>query len=459
MRFTPRPALHQRQLVQRPARPTARGWPASARATCRAAVPGTGRLRGAAGGRRRRSGDVRRFVHPILGIISQTTAALQLHVDGTVLPLGRPRARAITRSNEYEFYAQDSWQIGSNLTVTAGLRYSLFSPPWEVNGQQVAPDVNLGDWFDHARREHARRHPVDDAAADQLRPGGPGQRQPGLLRLGQEQLRAARRGGVDADAEGGFLGWLTGGDKMVVRGGYSIVYDRIGQAWPRSSTTSASFGLSTQLSSAVRRAQRGQPGHPLHRHQHHPGRRSPRAAGRLPADAAGRRGAHHVGLDSSIETPYATRFNVIVGRDLGTTTLRRRPTSAAGPQPPDPSRHGDAAEPDRPGLRRRLLHGGAAADRAPTRRRRRRRQHRRRSRTGRTCSPTRRFDGCRRATQNMAAEFMATSPTASPRSTTADQFCFPACSALGPVRVLQRSSTTRWRRRARSRDPSTTRCS
>ena len=47
-------------------------------------------------------------------------------------------------TDEYEFYGQDSWKIGPNLTLTAGLRYSLFSPPWEVNGLQVAPDIKPG---------------------------------------------------------------------------------------------------------------------------------------------------------------------------------------------------------------------------------------------------------------------------------------------------------------------------
>ena len=44
---------------------------------------------------------------------------------------------AVTReiaSDEYEWYIQDAWQVRPNLTVTAGLRYSLYSPPYEING-------------------------------------------------------------------------------------------------------------------------------------------------------------------------------------------------------------------------------------------------------------------------------------------------------------------------------------
>src|SRR5687768_17691542 len=39
-------------------------------------------------------------------------------------------------------------QLRPNLTITAGVRYSLYSPPYEVNGFQVAPTVSMGQWFD-----------------------------------------------------------------------------------------------------------------------------------------------------------------------------------------------------------------------------------------------------------------------------------------------------------------------
>jgi len=41
--------------------------------------------------------------------------------------------------NGYEFYGQDSFKVKPNLTITYGLRWSLFSPPWETTGLQVAP--------------------------------------------------------------------------------------------------------------------------------------------------------------------------------------------------------------------------------------------------------------------------------------------------------------------------------
>ena len=50
--------------------------------------------------------------------------------------------------NWYEFYAQDSWRLKPNLTISYGVRWSLFPPPWETNGLQVASQFSLGKQFD-----------------------------------------------------------------------------------------------------------------------------------------------------------------------------------------------------------------------------------------------------------------------------------------------------------------------
>ena len=61
-------------------------------------------------------------------------------------PQGAPVARRYG-VNSYEFYLQDVWKVKPNFTLTLGLRYSLFSPPWETNGLEVVPSLNLSQWF------------------------------------------------------------------------------------------------------------------------------------------------------------------------------------------------------------------------------------------------------------------------------------------------------------------------
>ena len=51
------------------------------------------------------------------------------------------------RSGEFEGYLQDSFKWKRNLTITYGVRYSLFGAPSEINGTQVVPQTSLSQYF------------------------------------------------------------------------------------------------------------------------------------------------------------------------------------------------------------------------------------------------------------------------------------------------------------------------
>ena len=96
----------------------------------------------------------------ILGVLSQSTLRANYDREGNPQAPGTPVARTIA-SNEYEVYLQDSWQFRPNLTLTGGLRYSLYSPPYEANGLQVAPTISMGEWFDErVRNMQQGSHPT-----------------------------------------------------------------------------------------------------------------------------------------------------------------------------------------------------------------------------------------------------------------------------------------------------------
>src|SRR3989442_10404166 len=82
----------------------------------------------------------------LLGIVSQGNARYNFDHTGKALPVGAPVVRTFA-ADEYEWYGQDSWRIKPNLTLNFGVRYGLYSPPWETHGDQVAPNIRLGDWF------------------------------------------------------------------------------------------------------------------------------------------------------------------------------------------------------------------------------------------------------------------------------------------------------------------------
>src|SRR5215470_16609233 len=79
----------------------------------------------------------------MLGMVSQMIGNYNYDRSGNLLPAGAPVKRRYGL-NWYEFYGQDSWRVKPNLTLTYGLRWSLFPPPWEVNGEEVAPSPGVG---------------------------------------------------------------------------------------------------------------------------------------------------------------------------------------------------------------------------------------------------------------------------------------------------------------------------
>jgi len=82
----------------------------------------------------------------LTGSITQVNATVFATPSGSFLPPGSPEKRKFAE-NLYEGYVQDSWKVRPNVTLTYGLRYGYETPPWEVNGFQVAPSVDIGQWF------------------------------------------------------------------------------------------------------------------------------------------------------------------------------------------------------------------------------------------------------------------------------------------------------------------------
>src|SRR5207302_7343043 len=54
------------------------------------------------------------------------------------------------------------WKMRSNLTLTAGLRYSISHPVYEKNGVEVKTNIPLGDYFDKRVAGAANGTPFND---------------------------------------------------------------------------------------------------------------------------------------------------------------------------------------------------------------------------------------------------------------------------------------------------------
>jgi hypothetical protein len=262
----------------------------------------------------------------LVGMVNSVTGNYNFNKDGTTLPPGAPVKRRFA-ADAYEIYAQDSWKIKPNLTLTYGLRYSLFSPPWETNGQQVVPNVNLSNWFNLRGQNMLQGIGSNAAPLLSFDLGGPANGKAGLYNWDKTNFAPRLAIAYSPDTKDGLLGALFGGPgKTTIRAGAGVVYDRIGPALLATFDESGSFGLSTALSNAA-------------------GVVSPTTAPRItglhdiptqgtdgtqllapapvatfpqtfPASGTGSF-AVYWGMDQSLKTPYAYTLDLSVGRDLG----------------------------------------------------------------------------------------------------------------------------------------------
>ena len=82
----------------------------------------------------------------VAGLLTETNKTYNQDKAGHFFAPGQLITRNF-KSTEAEMYAQDSWHVTPNLVLTGGLRYSLLQPPFERNGNEVAPSLSLNTWF------------------------------------------------------------------------------------------------------------------------------------------------------------------------------------------------------------------------------------------------------------------------------------------------------------------------
>ena len=239
----------------------------------------------------------------ILGVLSQSTQRANYNLDGTAQAPGTAVSREIA-SDEYEWYIQDAWQLRPNLTVTAGVRYSLYSPPYEVNGLQVAPTVSMGAWFDERARNAAAGIPSSASPQVTFDLAGPKNNKPGFYAWDKNNF--APRVAV---------AW-TPKERMVIRGGYSKVFDRVGVGLATNFDEGFAFGMSTQISSPFGAAYETNPGVRFTNLTSMPPTIPAAPPGGFPQTPPSRAGIITQSIDDTLVTPSAHMASAIIGYDL-----------------------------------------------------------------------------------------------------------------------------------------------
>ena len=184
----------------------------------------------------------------LLGIVSQTTGRYNYLTDGTLLPVGAPVKRNFV-DHEGELFAQDSWKLKPNFTVTYGVRLSVSPPVHEANGQQISTDIQIGKWFDQRGALADQGLPTSKMAPITyvLASSPQGRDLYPLHNSFAPRLALA----YSPKAEGGLSRFLFGGPgKTSIRAGAGMYYDEVGVPLA-SSFDATAFGLSTSLSNPL----------------------------------------------------------------------------------------------------------------------------------------------------------------------------------------------------------------
>jgi hypothetical protein len=268
----------------------------------------------------------------LIGAIPQVNAQFNFTHNGGTLADGTPVSRRFA-DDSYEMYLQDSWKVKPNLTITAGLRYSLFSPPWETNGLQVAPTTSLSDFFSARGNNMVNGLPSSAVTPLTFNLAGPANNAPGFYNWDTKDFGPRLAIAYSPNATGGLFGSLFGGPgKTTIRAGAGIVYDRLGPALLATFDRSGSFGLSTTLTNTggletPATAPRitgltglsNIPATDLAGNQLFASAPSATFPQTFPSGLNGATGSYAVyfGMDNKIKTPYSYTLDFSVGRDLG----------------------------------------------------------------------------------------------------------------------------------------------
>ncbi|HEY2119890.1 MAG TPA: TonB-dependent receptor [Candidatus Acidoferrum sp.] len=183
----------------------------------------------------------------LLGMVSEADARYNFTRNGTALPQGGPLNRRYAIDG-YEFYVQDTWKVRPTLTLTLGLRYNLYSPPWETNKLEVSPNVNMGQWFLNRGAAGANGIPSNQDPLVAFNWSGPANGTSGYYNWDPKNLGPRIAFAWAPQQRDGLLGATLGQGQTSIRGGFSMIYDRFGQGIADDFSQYGSFGLSTSLS-------------------------------------------------------------------------------------------------------------------------------------------------------------------------------------------------------------------
>jgi hypothetical protein len=182
----------------------------------------------------------------VAGILSETFTEANQNKFGQQIPNGQLVPRHF-QNFEGEMYLQDKWSVTPNLVVTYGARYSLLQPPFENTGNQVAPTVDMDQWF----KTRGQQAAMGNVVQPDLTFGLSGQANGGKPYWAWDYKNLAPRFAIaySPHAASGFWHKVFGdAGKSSIRAGYGIYFDHFGEGVVNTFDRNGSWGLTSTFS-------------------------------------------------------------------------------------------------------------------------------------------------------------------------------------------------------------------
>lgn len=257
----------------------------------------------------------------LMGVMSQVYTVANQDKNGIAVPSGALVQRHF-RNYEGEMYVQDKWNVTPNLTVTAGLRYSLLQPPYETRGNQVSPTVNMHQWFTNRWKDMLSGTVNQPDLTFDLSGRSNGKKPYWAWDYHNFAPRFAIA--YSPHAASGILHALFGdAGKSSIRAGYGLYFDHFGEGVVNTFDRQGSWGLTTTISNPagvvnVDTAPRFTGLQGISNLPPSPGAPVPHGFPYTPSTDPNTYGlAIGWGIDDNLRTPYSHVVDFSLTRDLG----------------------------------------------------------------------------------------------------------------------------------------------
>lgn len=190
--------------------------------------------------------NVQNAITALFGRLNGYGANFNFLVNGQLQPAGSPVLREF-KTDEYDFYFQDSWKIRPNITLTAGIRYGLSMPVTETQGFETVPSIVLSEYL--RRTAVAMNQGINYRDVLSVRLAGKSNGLDDIYPLDKNNWQPRVSIAWSPEFEKGFWSKLFGkGSDSVIRAGFSITNDYFGQQLATNWDGSNNLGFSSQAS-------------------------------------------------------------------------------------------------------------------------------------------------------------------------------------------------------------------